>query len=236
VSKPRALLLAKMDPPAAGEREWNEYYNNKHVADRVAIPGFLSAQRFALVGGVPPEYAIPGDARYLALYDLEDIGVLKGEAYHRIWEQDRARPVGSWEDQMLKLPKFARGIYEQIGPNDPAYDAPPSRFVLVVGPEVARGKAKEFNAWYETEHIPALLEVPGVLAIRRFVMAEKEYPPITGKGGVLSRFLAIWDVADEGPFETDAFRKAATSPWSRWVHGWSTRKICAFYRRMYPAN
>ena len=236
MSRPRALLLAKMDPPATGEREWNEYYSNKHVRDREAIPGFLSARRFRLIDGVPREYAISGDARYLALYDLENIGVLKGEGYHRIWEQDRAQPVGSWEDEMLKLAKFARGIYEQIEPVNAACTTPDSRFVLVVGHEVPRGKAKEFNAWYETEQIAALLEVPGVVAIRRFVMAEKEYPPITGKGGALSRFLSVWEVANDGALETGAFREAVASPWSRWVQTSCTRKVCALYRRIYPAD
>ncbi len=234
--KPRGLLLAKMDPPATGEREWNEYYNKKHVADREAIPGFLSARRFTLVEGVPREYAIPGDSYYLALYDMDNIGVLKGEAYHKVWQQDRARPAGSWEDDILKLPKFARGIYEQIEPVDAGYAKPDCRFVLVVGHEVPRGRVREFNAWYNTEHIPTLLQVPGVLAIRRFVMAEKEFPPMMGEGGVLSRFLTIWDIADKGAFETDAFRKAAASPWSRWVRSWYTRKICALYQRIYPAD
>ena len=233
--KAKGLLLAKMDAPPAGEREWNEYYNNKHVADREAIPGFLSARRFR-VADFSNEYTIPGDSQYLALYDLESTAVVKGEAYHRVWEQDRARPAGSWEDEILKLPKFARGIYEQIDPVDPAYRTPHCRFVLVVGHEVPRGRMREFNAWYNTEHIPTLLRVPGVLAIRRFVMAEKEFPPMTARGGVLSRFLTIWDVADKQAFETEAFRNAAASPWSRWVRSWYERKICALYERIYPRD
>ncbi len=234
---PRAkgLLLAKMDPPATGEREWNEYYFKKHVADRAAIPGFLSARRFRLAD-FANEYTIAGDSRYLALYDLESVDVLKGDAYHKVWEQDRARPAGSWEDQILKLPKFARGIYEQIEPVDPAYRTPDCRFVLVVGHEVPRSRVREFNAWYNTEHIPTLLRVPGVLAIRRFAMADKEFPPMTDKGGVLTRFVTVWDVADNGGFETEAFRAAAASPWSRWVRSWYERKICALYERVYPGD
>jgi hypothetical protein len=60
----------KDGPPAHGEAEWNTYYNNVHVADRLPVPGFLSARRFIKVEGIPKQYSIPGDSKYLALYDL----------------------------------------------------------------------------------------------------------------------------------------------------------------------
>jgi hypothetical protein len=57
---------------------------------------------------------------------------------------------------------------------------------------------------------------------------------MTARGGVLSKYLTIWDVADKSAFETEEFRKAAASPWSQWVRSWYTRKICALYERIYP--
>ncbi len=230
----RGLLLAKMDPPDNGEKEWNEYYDRVHVADRVAIPGFLSARRFTRVDGIPRQYAIPGDSKYLALYDLEGIRILKEKGYQRVWEKDHAKPPDSWESQIFKLPKFGRGIYREIFPNDPKYKSPSTKYVLVVGHEVPRGKTGEFNAWYNTEHIPTLLQVPGVLAIRRFEMATREFPPIADRGGVLSRYITIWDVEDKAAFETTQFLTAAASPWSQWVRSWYTRKICALYEKIYP--
>ncbi|OGO36860.1 MAG: hypothetical protein A2147_03895 [Chloroflexi bacterium RBG_16_57_8] len=230
--KKRGLLLAKMDPPSKGEKEWNDHYSNVHVADRLAIPGFLSARRFTRVDGIPKLYAIPGEPKYMAIYDLESVGVLKGKPYRRVWEKDRTQPAGSFEDEILKLPNFARGVYEHMFP-DREYTVPSSKFVLLVGHEVPRGKTNEFNAWYNTEHIPLLLQVPGVVAIRRFVMAAKAFPPLVGRGGVLSKYLTIWDVEDKAAFETREFLKAAASPWSQWVRSWYTRKICALYERTY---
>jgi hypothetical protein len=234
MTKTRGLLLAKMDPPGENEKRWNDYYNRVHVADRLAIPGFLSARRFTIVDGIPKQYAIPGDARYLAIYDVDTLSVLKGEGYRRVWEKDHAKPPDSFEAQIFKLPRFARGIYQEIFPCSDEYTTPDNKFVLLVGHEIPRGKKKEFDAWYNTEHIPTLLEVPGVLAIRRFLMAERDYPPMVARGGVLSTYLTIWDVADKAAFETAAFRKAAASPWSQWVRGWYTRRICALYQRVYP--
>ena len=234
MTKTRGLLLAKMDPPPSNEKQWNDYYNRVHAADRLAIPGFLSARRFTSVDGIPKQYAIPGDARYLALYDLDNLRTLKAEGYRRVWEKDHARPVDSFESQIFTLPKFGRGIYEEIFPRDEHYRTPDCKFVLLVGHEIPRGKRAEFDAWYNTEHIPTLLEVPGVVAIRRFLMAARRFPPIMDRGGVLSTYLTIWDVADKAAFDTAAFRKAAASPWSQWVRSWYTRKICTLYRRIYP--
>ncbi len=234
MAKTRGLLLAKMDPPVEHEKQWNTYYNSVHVADRLAIPGFLSARRFTKVEGIPKQYAIPGDAKYLAIYDLDSLRVLKAEGYRRVWDKDHAQPADSFESQIFKLPKFGRGIYEEIFPRNEDYKAPDSKFVLLVGHEIPRGRKAEFNAWYNTEHIPTLLGVPGVLAIRRFLMAEREYPPIVDRGGILSTYLTIWDVADKAAFDTEAFRKSAASPWSQWVRSWYTRKICALYQRIYP--
>lgn len=229
----RGLLLAKMDPPEQGERNWNDYYDRVHVADRLAIPGFLSARRFIKVEGIPQQYAIPGEAKYLAIYDLDRVQVLKDGPYQRVWEKDHAQPPDSFEAQIFKLPKFARGVYEQIFPAS-EYTVPQSRFILVVGHEVPRGRVKEFDAWYNTEHIPLLLQVPGVIAIRRFIAAEREVPPLTDHGGILSKYLTIWDVQDKAAFDTEEFRTPAGSPWSRWVRSWYTRKICCLYERIYP--
>ena len=236
MSKKRGLLLAKMDPPAHGEQAWNDYYNRVHVADRLSIPGFLSARRFTKVEGIPRQYSIPGDATYLAIYDVDSLRVMNSKEYRSVWEKDHRKPPDSFEAQIFTLPRFARGIYEQVFPESSDYVAPQSRYVLLVGHEVPRGKYGEFNAWYNTEHIPYLLQVPGVLAIRRFHMAERKFPPMTDHGGILSRHLTIWDVQDKSAFETEEFAKAAASPWSQWVRSWYTRRICALYERVFPED
>jgi hypothetical protein len=231
-----ALLMAKMDPPAQGEAEWNAYYNNVHVADRILIPGFISARRFIKVDGIPKQYAIPAASKYLALYDLASINVINSDTYRKVWEKDQRQPQDSFEKQIFKLPRFARGVYEQIFPVNTDYKIPESKFVLVVGHEVPRGKTPEFNAWYNTEHIPLLLKVPGVLNIRRFLMAERKVPPMVGPDAIISKYLTVWDVADPRSFDSEVFLKDAASAWSQWVRSWVTRKICCLYRQIYPEN
>ena len=56
------LLLFMTDIDPAHEDEFNRWYEEEHLGERMAIPGFLSARRFQAVQGTP---------KYLAIYDLE---------------------------------------------------------------------------------------------------------------------------------------------------------------------
>lgn len=234
MTKKRALIMVKIDPPLAREVEWNHWYNTKHIPDRRAIAGFLSVRRFTKIEGIPKAFAIPGEAKYLSLYDLASTGVLKGELYRKLRESEAAMPPDSFEAITLRLPKFARGVYEQIYPETGEYTPPPTRFVFVVGHEVPRHRQKEFNAWYNTEHIPAQFRVPGFVTARRFILAEREIPPMLGSGGSLPKYLTIYDIESVETLESQAFEKASVSPWSTWVRSWFTRKMCTLYRRIYP--
>jgi hypothetical protein len=96
----KGLLLATMEPPANIEEEFQDWYDSEHFPERKSCAGFETAQRMVCVDGFP---------RYLALYDLTDVEVLRGPAYaaiavgrysawtHRImskvWGQYRAEGV-----------------------------------------------------------------------------------------------------------------------------------------------
>jgi hypothetical protein len=66
------LLLFMTDIDPANEAEFNRWYEEEHLAERMAIPGFINARRFQTVEGSP---------KYLALYDLETPDVLQSQAY-----------------------------------------------------------------------------------------------------------------------------------------------------------
>ena len=73
--KPTALLMAMMEPPVALETEFQDWYDTEHFPERANCEGFVTAQRFVCIDGWP---------RYLALYDLADIGVMTGPGYRAI--------------------------------------------------------------------------------------------------------------------------------------------------------
>ncbi len=69
------LLLAMMEPPAAMEEEFQDWYDTEHFPERAGADGFLTAQRLICLEGWP---------RYLALYDLLNLEVLDGPGYAAI--------------------------------------------------------------------------------------------------------------------------------------------------------
>ena len=70
---------------------------------------------------------------------------------------------------------------------------------------------EEFNAWYDSEHIPERLAVPGFLTALRFV-AISGHP----------RYLAMYDLARPGVLDSSDYLKVAhgnSSPWTKRVTG-----------------
>src|SRR4051794_28166209 len=69
---PNGLLLVAMEPPDGFEDTLNRWYDEEHLAERLAMPGFLGARRYR---------SAEGPARYLALYDLADLDALTSSEY-----------------------------------------------------------------------------------------------------------------------------------------------------------
>lgn len=62
------VLIVLTNPVEGREDEYNEWYSDIHVREVVDIPGFISAQRFALSDS---QMGPAGAHRYLAIYEVE---------------------------------------------------------------------------------------------------------------------------------------------------------------------
>ena len=56
----------------------------------------------------------------------------------------------------------------------------PQRFTQIVFSNPTKGKEAEFNEWYDTVHIPQLLEVPGMLSAKRFALHDCDLYRVPG--------------------------------------------------------
>jgi hypothetical protein len=85
------------------------------------------------------------------------------------------------------MAKKAQGIFLVYTDIDPRYE-------------------EEFNAWYNTEHLPDLLSLPGFLDAARYV-AEKGSP----------QYLAVYELTSADALKSAEFQKyrANPTPWSR---------------------
>src|SRR5216684_3284667 len=73
--KGTGLLMVWADVPADKEEEFNRWYNEEHLRERLAVPGFLSGARYEAVKSGP---------KHLACYELEDVAVLESAEYKRV--------------------------------------------------------------------------------------------------------------------------------------------------------
>ena len=158
--KGTALLMVWADVPADKEPDFNRWYNEEHVAERLAVPGFLSAARYEAVKGAP---------KHLACYELENAAVLESPAYKKV----QANPT-EWTRRCspdVIGTTFIRNVYTIIHPKavTPAVAGAGMAPALQIGrmdvpPEVDG----EFNDWYNTIYVPNYEKVPGVIRGRRY--------------------------------------------------------------------
>jgi Domain of unknown function (DUF4286) len=83
-----ALLLVVVDVDPDHEDEFNRWYDEEHIPEKRATPGFRSARRYA-------SRDRPG--RYLAVYEIDGADVVTSAEYLSQVMSERARAVmASW--------------------------------------------------------------------------------------------------------------------------------------------
>lgn len=141
------LLLTMTDPPVGMEEEFNAWYDDEHLPERLAIPGFVSARRW--VADVEP-----GQGRYLATYELSSPGVLSSAAY-----LERLNHPTPWSRRCLgACLLFRRWACAQASPGE-------------AGPHPDAGALL-----LELSATPSHTAVPGALQARHFTDPKGEPP------------------------------------------------------------
>jgi hypothetical protein len=99
------MLMTSMDIDAAHEREFNQWYDREHLAERVAIDGFLEARRYVAVEASP---------KYLGLYSTKTFDVLDSPAYRTALANQTAwskSNIGRFQNMLRSVARitFSRG-------------------------------------------------------------------------------------------------------------------------------
>ena len=103
--KGTGLLMVWCEVPDDVEDEFNRWYNEEHIEERLSIPGILSAARYEAVVSGP---------KHLAVYELESSDVMTSEAYRKV----RSNPT-EWSKRMspeYSATTYVRNVYEMIHP------------------------------------------------------------------------------------------------------------------------
>ena len=97
----KILMEVRVNIAPEVENEFNEWYNDAHVPEILAVPGFISGRRFQRISG--------DEIKYMALYELKSLDALRSEAYKQARGWDRFEPYilsQSWN------------VYRQIYPEE----------------------------------------------------------------------------------------------------------------------
>jgi len=186
----QGLIAVWLDVAADREEEFNAWYDAEHLAQVVGLPGFVSGRRYR---------CDEAPLRYLAWYDTVDENVETGPDFQRLvaeptpWSQRMRRLYGE------KRERFNFRLMRNVG-NVPERDTP---WLYLVHTDIPDHIVGEYNEWYDREHLPRLVTVPGVVRARR-------YTAVSGS----PRYLTAYELTDRDAFESPEGLKARKTPWT----------------------
>ena len=192
--KGTALLMVWANVPIEMEDDYNRWYNEEHIEERLSCPGFLSAGRYEAVSSGP---------KHLAVYELDNIGALQTKEY-----QHFKNFPSELSQHVLAGITIIRNSYEMIFPLDLSEDVASSEMApaLQIGRmEVSPQEDAEWNEWYNSVYVPNYMKVPGCIRGRRY------------KGGSLTpgqpKYSTVYELTDPEISKTDEWlRQRAIDP------------------------
>jgi hypothetical protein len=210
----RGILIAAFDFSKAQPDEFHDWYDLEHIPERERVAGFRLCARW--IGTENPKYAT-------ATYDLDSLDVLSSPAYRAIAHEN----LSPWSKRMTRIcERLIRFEGERITPGD--QDPPKGAGGLLLNAmNVPPEHEAEFNDWYDSEHIPALSAVPGVLAARRFRSPNGS-----------PRYVALYHLTAPEVQASAEWKQAATTPWTEKMRPHfrdRLRIVAESYRRASPA-
>lgn len=187
-----AVLFSEMTPPADQETAFNAWYDEEHIPLRMAVPGFLGAQRYSRDG-----------RNYLAVYDMDSPTVLDTPAYKAV----KDRPSELTKRMLGSVSGFTRYIGTSIGTQHrrPPVEAIAAPFLYSVFFRVPEARWGDFEAWYEQDHVPILLRNPDWLMVRRFRLTDAHPEKYT--------HLALHYLQDSAALDSEERKQARATPW-----------------------
>ena len=184
------LITVWLHVPPAREEEFNAWYDLEHIPQMAGLPGMVTARRYCVDDARP---------KYLAWYDTTDENVEPGADFQRVV----ARPT-PWSQRI-------RGFYGEdrermnfrLMRDVGAKPAPDTPWLYIVHTDIPDHIVDEYNQWYDNEHLPRLVTVPGVVRARR-------YAAVTGS----PKYLTAYELTDKDAFESPAGLLARKTPWT----------------------
>jgi hypothetical protein len=143
------VLAVWNDVAVEAEAEFNAWYEQEHLAERLAIPGFLRARRWWNAGTSP---------RYFTFYEVADADVLKSDVYLKALGNP-SRYTRAIMPSFRNTVRSACRVTKRLRTADGGHAA-----VTRLTPEA--GKESTLSTWLAGEALPRIMKAPGVMAVQ----------------------------------------------------------------------
>jgi len=216
MSPAHGLITVRLHTPPQYDDEFNDWYNLEHVPQVTALPGFVRTRRY---------FCESADIRYLAWYETVDENIEAGPHFQRIvtdptpWSRRMRNLYGNNRERMnFKL-------MCDVGAA-PAPDAP---WMYIVHTDIPDHIVDEYNAWYDKEHLPRCVGIPGVLRARRYAAAA------CTSGNSSPKYLTAYELTGPDVWESPAALAARKTPWTEKMRSLFSNTRRALYKLVAPS-
>jgi hypothetical protein len=183
------LTTLRFHPDMLGTAERTDGEAVRQAAGGPQQPGFTLGRLYAVEGDRP---------EYLAWHEAPDAGPA---------QRQPASPEGGAAGERMNF-RLMRDVGDAA-----VTDAP---WLYIVHTDIPDDIVDEYNAWYDEEHLPRLVTVPGVPRARR-------YTALDGN----PRYLTAYELTDRDAFSSPEGLKARKTPWTERMRSlfFNTRRL-----------
>jgi hypothetical protein len=181
------------NPVAGHEDEYNKWYDEQHAPDVVAVPGFVTAQRF--VKNQLPLYRMVDlqVPKYLIVYKIvtADVEAVFNEVNRRLESGETViSPTFDRKTSVSYVYKPFRPEIKGVGGEPPgAAPGPKQSYLQIVFTAMTEGMESDFNLFYDNHHAPELAAIPGFVSAQRMILARPSNSSIPA-----TKYLALFRV------------------------------------------
>jgi hypothetical protein len=176
----KEYLMLEFTEPAAGElAQFEHWYQRVHIPELLGIPGIRGVRRYEVIKADTPESTLP---HHVAMIEAE------AEKWDGIARQLQALPAPT---PALRSDSTAIIVYRASGPLMLASQVQGSTgpvpvagrtlqtYTMFVSTNAAPGMDLEYNRWYDEQHVPDVLRIPGYRSARRYALEKVDKPGLS---------------------------------------------------------
>ena len=178
------IFVLLLDVPQEIDDRFNTLYDTDHLPLMMQVPGIRRSSRYRLNWSDNPDML-----RYLTLYDIDDPELPRGEDWKR------QSGLGAWPTEMRdRVTARRNGVFRKLAGHRASEGSQKgegwSEHLYFLQQGIPPALEERFNLLYDTDHIPLMLQAPGVNGCERFRLVW------SGTGDVPD-YLTLYDI--DGP-------------------------------------